>query len=118
MMLSATVDLPQPDSPTSPRASPWPSAKLSPGMTVTSPARGKYEIRTSWNSRSGDRGGRGPGPPARRRPGRRARGGPPPAQSRRAISRRPTARRLKPITSEEMAAQGKSDMCGQTDIMP
>src|SRR4029453_421476 len=44
-MARATVDLPQPDSPTSPIASPAPRAKLRPGMTFTSPARGKYEMR-------------------------------------------------------------------------
>ena len=27
------------------------------------------------------------------------------------------ARRLNPMTSEEIAAHGKSAMCGQTDIM-
>ena len=34
------------------------------------------------------------------------------------ISRRPTASRLKPMVREEMAAQGKRAMWGQTDIRP
>src|SRR4029453_16814494 len=53
MIARATVDFPQPDSPTSPSASPRPSVKESPGTTLSSPARRTYEIRTSWNSRSG-----------------------------------------------------------------
>ena len=38
-------------------------------------------------------------------------------QSLSEISRRPSASRLKPITSEEIAAAGNSDMCGKTAIM-
>src|SRR6185436_13541430 len=53
MVARATVDFPQPDSPTSPSASPRRSVKLRPGTTLSSPARRTYEIRTSWNSRSG-----------------------------------------------------------------
>src|SRR5512132_1340644 len=53
MIARATVDFPQPDSPTSPSASPRPSVKESRGTTLSSPARRTYEIRTSWNSRSG-----------------------------------------------------------------
>src|SRR5437773_2741644 len=53
MMASATVDFPQPDSPTRPSASPGRSAKLRPGTTLTSPARMTYEILTSRNSRIG-----------------------------------------------------------------
>ena len=34
------------------------------------------------------------------------------------ISRRPMASRLNPITSDDTAAQGIKDMCGQTSIMP
>src|SRR6267143_3178155 len=49
----ATVDLPQPDSPTSPSASPAFSWKLSPGTTGTSPARVVYATRRSWTSSSG-----------------------------------------------------------------
>ena len=40
-MASATVDLPQPDSPTRPSASPWPSDTLRRGTTRSSPARVK-----------------------------------------------------------------------------
>jgi hypothetical protein len=39
MIEKATVDLPQPDSPTSPIASPCCSVKLMPGTTLISPAR-------------------------------------------------------------------------------
>src|SRR6185503_7319820 len=53
MVARATVDFPQPDSPTSPSASPRLSVKLRPGTTLSSPARRTYEIRTSWNSSSG-----------------------------------------------------------------
>src|SRR6185437_1912737 len=53
MMASATVDLPQPDSPTRPRASRGLMAKLSPGMTLASPARRKNEMRAPSNSRMG-----------------------------------------------------------------
>src|SRR4029450_8732702 len=53
MIARATVDFPQPDSPTSPSASPRLSVKLRPGTTLSSPVRRTYEIRTSWNSRSG-----------------------------------------------------------------
>src|SRR6266496_875892 len=53
MMASATVDFPQPDSPTRPSASPGRRAKLRPGTTLTSPARMTYEILTSRNSRIG-----------------------------------------------------------------
>src|SRR4029453_13338535 len=52
-MARATVDLPQPDSPTSPIASPAPRAKLRPGMTFTSPARVKYEMRARSRTTSG-----------------------------------------------------------------
>ncbi len=41
MTANATVDLPQPDSPTRPSASPWPSLKLMFGTTFISPARTK-----------------------------------------------------------------------------
>src|SRR5215475_14066411 len=57
MTESTTVDFPQPDSPTRPSASPRPSVRLSFGTTLSSPARRRYEIRTSWNSRRA--GGRG-----------------------------------------------------------
>src|SRR3989442_10718678 len=50
---SATVDLPQPDSPTSPSASPAFSWKLSPGMTAISPARVVYATLRLWTSSSG-----------------------------------------------------------------
>src|SRR5919199_3906165 len=53
MTASATVDLPQPDSPTRPIASLGITLKERRGMTFASPARMKYEIRTSWNSRIG-----------------------------------------------------------------
>src|SRR5713101_4781824 len=52
-MASATVDLPQPDSPTSPIASPGAREKVRPGMTLTSPARLKYEMRAASSERSG-----------------------------------------------------------------
>ncbi len=52
-MASATVDFPHPDSPTSPNASPAPRAKDRPGMTFTSPARVKYEMRAWSRTRIG-----------------------------------------------------------------
>src|SRR5262245_34414626 len=52
-MARATVDFPHPDSPTKPSASPAPRAKLSPGITTDSPARPRYEMRTSRSSRRG-----------------------------------------------------------------
>src|SRR4051794_29100426 len=53
MIASATVDLPQPDSPTRPSASRGLMAKLSPGMTLASPARRKNEMRAFSNARIG-----------------------------------------------------------------
>src|SRR5713101_55194 len=53
MMASATVDLPQPDSPTRPRASRGAMAKLRPGMTLASPARRKNEMRAFSKARIG-----------------------------------------------------------------
>src|SRR5712691_611134 len=52
-MLRATVDLPHPDSPTSPMASPGAREKLRSGMTLTSPARLKYETRAFSRARIG-----------------------------------------------------------------
>src|SRR5437773_10338363 len=49
----ATVDLPHPDSPTRPMASLGASAKVRPGMTLTSPARLKYEMRAFSSARIG-----------------------------------------------------------------
>src|SRR5689334_4995019 len=49
----ATVDLPQPDSPTRPNASPCSSLNETPGTTLISPARVKYEIRAFSSSRTG-----------------------------------------------------------------
>src|SRR5262249_46639523 len=49
----ATVDLPQPDSPTSPSASPGAISKLRSGTTLTSPARVQYEIRACSTTRTG-----------------------------------------------------------------
>src|SRR5258708_38068142 len=53
MIASATVDLPQPDSPTRPKASRGWMAKLRPGMTFASPARKKNEIRALSKARIG-----------------------------------------------------------------
>src|SRR5947208_11606782 len=53
MMASATVDLPQPDSPTRPSASRGLMTKLSPGMTLASPARRKNEMRAFSKARMG-----------------------------------------------------------------
>ncbi len=45
--LRATVDLPQPDSPTSPSVSPMPSEKLTPSTACTVPtARRRMPLRT------------------------------------------------------------------------
>src|SRR5437899_6259657 len=52
-MPRATVDLPHPDSPTRPMASPGAIAKVRPGMTLTSPARLKYEMRAFSSARIG-----------------------------------------------------------------
>src|SRR6516162_9263085 len=49
----AIVDLPQPDSPTSPSASPAFSWKLTDGITTASPARVAYATRRSRTSSSG-----------------------------------------------------------------
>src|SRR4029077_8488833 len=53
MMASATVDLPQPDSPTRPSASRGFMAKLRPGITLASPARRKNEMRAFSKARMG-----------------------------------------------------------------
>src|SRR4051794_38050750 len=53
MIANATVDLPEPDSPTSPNASRGLMAKLRPGMTFASPARRKNETRALSSSRTG-----------------------------------------------------------------
>src|ERR1700674_4275637 len=53
MMASATVDLPQPLSPTRPKASRGRTAKLRPGITLASPARRKNEIRAFSKARIG-----------------------------------------------------------------
>src|SRR6266852_9854875 len=53
MIASATVDLPQPDSPTRPNASRGWTAKLRPGMTLASPARRKNEMRAFSKARMG-----------------------------------------------------------------
>src|SRR5258707_3575515 len=53
MMASATVDLPQPDSPTRPSASRGLMTKLRPGMTLASPARRKNEMRAASKARMG-----------------------------------------------------------------
>src|SRR5882762_7216917 len=53
MMARATVDLPQPDSPTRPSASRGLMAKLRPGMTLASPARRKNEMRAASKARMG-----------------------------------------------------------------
>src|SRR5436305_14709171 len=53
MIESATVDLPQPDSPTRPSASPARSERSSPVSTGTSPARVVYATRSPWTSSSG-----------------------------------------------------------------
>src|SRR6266849_4402441 len=53
MMPRATVDLPQPDSPTRPSASRGLMAKLRPGMTLASPARRKNEMRAASKARMG-----------------------------------------------------------------
>src|SRR5438876_10907417 len=53
MIESATVDLPQPDSPTRRSASPARSERSSPVSTGTSPARVVYATRSPWTSSSG-----------------------------------------------------------------
>src|SRR4051812_17158840 len=53
MIAKATVDLPDPDSPTSPNASRGLMAKLRPGMTFASPARRKKETRAFSSSSIG-----------------------------------------------------------------
>ncbi len=52
-MASATVDLPHPDSPTNPIASPGARAKVRSGITFTSPERVKYEMRALSSARMG-----------------------------------------------------------------
>src|SRR3954454_9262146 len=53
MIARATVDLPEPDSPTRPNASRGWMAKVRPGITLASPARRKNETRALSSSRTG-----------------------------------------------------------------
>src|SRR5579863_199044 len=103
MMARATVDLPQPDSPTTPCASPGISLRLKSTTAGTSPALVKYETQRLRHSRTGVcslkasitfrewelRQGH---------------------QSLRLISRRPSASKLKPRIKLETDSAGISSM--------